>query len=62
MKAKTHQAMSKRIKITAGGKVMRKHAAVSHLRVNKSKRITSNTVVSGSDMKKIQKMMPNSLS
>ena len=59
MKVKTHKAMAKRVKISAGGKVQRKRAAVSHLRVNKSKRVTSTTLVASSDIKKIQKMLPN---
>lgn len=51
--------MDKRIKITATGKILRKRAAVSHLRVNKSKRVTSTAIVASTDMKKIQKMVPN---
>ncbi len=35
-KLKTHKAMSKRIKITGSGKIMRRKVAISHLRRNKS--------------------------
>jgi large subunit ribosomal protein L35 len=35
-KLKTHKAMSKRVKVTASGKFMRRKVAISHLRRNKS--------------------------
>ncbi|GCE04524.1 50S ribosomal protein L35 [Dictyobacter sp. S3.2.2.5] len=35
-KLKTNKAMAKRVKVTAGGKVMRRKIALNHLRRNKS--------------------------
>ncbi|HTI13941.1 MAG TPA: 50S ribosomal protein L35 [Dictyobacter sp.] len=35
-KLKTHKAMAKRVKVTAGGKFLRRKVAISHLRRNKS--------------------------
>lgn len=35
-KLKTHKAMAKRVKITAGGKILRRKVAISHLHRNKS--------------------------
>lgn len=58
MKQKTHQAMSKRISFTSSGKVMRKPAAVSHLRVNKSPRKTALVAVLTSEKKHLAKMLP----
>jgi large subunit ribosomal protein L35 len=37
-KLKTHKAMSKRLHITASGKVLRRKVGISHLRRNKSPR------------------------
>ncbi|WP_052890633.1 50S ribosomal protein L35 [Thermogemmatispora carboxidivorans] len=37
-KLKTHKAISKRVKITATGKLLRRKVAISHLRRNKSSR------------------------
>lgn len=58
MKAKTHQSSAKRYSITAGGKIRRKHAAVSHLRVNKSPRQTGLVTVSHADVKRIKRVLP----
>lgn len=35
-KLKTHKAMSKRVKVTASGKFLRRKVAISHLRRHKS--------------------------
>lgn len=35
-KLKTHKAMAKRVKVTAGGKFLRRKVAISHLRRHKS--------------------------
>ncbi|GCE26146.1 50S ribosomal protein L35 [Dictyobacter vulcani] len=35
-KLKTHKAMAKRVKVTAGGKFLRRKIAINHLRRNKS--------------------------
>ena len=37
-KMKTHKAGAKRYKITANGKVLRRHAGIGHLLANKSSR------------------------
>lgn len=58
MKAKTHQALKKRVRITASGKMIRKVAAVSHLRVNKSPRISGDQKLSSSDQKRAARMLP----
>ncbi|MBI2611838.1 50S ribosomal protein L35 [Candidatus Gottesmanbacteria bacterium] len=38
MKVKTHKVAAKRIKVTAGGKLIRRHQGSRHLRLKKSKR------------------------
>jgi large subunit ribosomal protein L35 len=35
-KLKTHKAMAKRVRVSAGGKFMRRKVAISHLRRHKS--------------------------
>jgi large subunit ribosomal protein L35 len=35
-KLKTHKAMAKRVKVTAGGKILRRKVGINHLRRNKS--------------------------
>ena len=37
-KMKTHKAGAKRYKVTANGKVLRRHAGIGHLLANKSSR------------------------
>ena len=59
MKAKTQKSLSKRVRITVGGAVMRKAAAVSHLRTNKSSRTTVAKSVHTSDVGRVRKMLPN---
>jgi large subunit ribosomal protein L35 len=59
MKTKTHQAMLKRVKITGTGKIMRKLAAVSHLRVNKSDRSKLMVEIDRKDIKRIKRMLPH---
>ncbi len=59
MKQKTRKALKKRISFTANGKMMRKPAAVSHLRVNKSPRTTASKPVHAADIKRIKQMLPN---
>ena len=36
-KMKTHKAGAKRYKVTASGKIMKRHAGIGHLLANKSK-------------------------
>ncbi len=59
MKAKTQKSLSKRVRITVGGKIMRKAAAVSHLRANKSPRTTVAKSVHASDAARVRRMLPN---
>lgn len=57
-KLKTHKAMSKKIKVTGSGKIMRQRAAVSHLLTHKSPRKKGRTTVAKSDIKKVKKLLP----
>lgn len=57
-KLKTHKAMSKRIKVTGSGKIVRERAAKSHLLTHKSPRKCGTTAVSVSDIKKVKKLLP----
>jgi large subunit ribosomal protein L35 len=58
VKAKTHKALSKRIRFTATGKAMHKPASASHLRVNKSPRKTAALAVHSADVKRVKRMLP----
>jgi len=57
-KQKTHKGLSKRVKITASGKVKRKRACGSHLMSGKNakrrRRISGSAVVAGSPGKVIK--------
>ncbi len=57
-KLKTHKAMSKRIKVTGSGKILRERAAKSHLLTHKSPRKCGATAVSIADTKKVKKLLP----
>ena len=57
-KLKTHKSLGKRIKISGKLKLLRKGAAVSHLRVNKSPRHTGDQPVSLADSKRVRRMLP----
>ena len=50
--------MSKRIKVTGSGKLMRERAAKSHLLTNKSPRKSGKVDVSICDIKKVKKLLP----
>ena len=57
-KQKTHRGLSKRIKITGTGKVMRHHAYTGHLKANKTtkqnRQLSGETTISKSDIKRIK--------
>jgi len=57
-KQKTHKGLSKRVKITAGGKVKRKRCCGSHLMSGKNakrrRRISGSAVVTGAPGKSIK--------
>lgn len=61
-KMKTHKSGAKRYKVTANGKVLRRHAGIGHLLANKSsKRKRSNAgpeVVSDTHTDLISKQLP----
>ncbi len=57
-KLKTHKAMSKRIKVTGSGKLMRERSAKSHLLTHKSPRKCGQVDVSLFDTKKVKKLLP----
>lgn len=61
-KMKTHRGAAKRFKKTGSGKVKRFRAFHSHILEKKSpkrkRRLRSPTLISGSDMKRIKKLMP----
>jgi len=61
MKFKTHSGLKKRITITGSGKLLRRHAAFSHLR-SKDRKIRKqnkrkNLYLSSPDRKKIKKLI-----
>lgn len=58
MKLKTQKAISKRVKITPSGKILRVKAAKSHLLTHKSNRIKISLEVSKADTNKIKKLLP----
>ena len=57
-KQKTHKGLSKRVKITAGGKVKHKRTGGSHLMSGKNakrrRRISSSAIISGAAAKTIR--------
>lgn len=61
-KMKTHKGSQKRFKRTGSGKLKRSHAYTSHLFANKTqkqkRKLRKATVVSASDMKRIDQMLP----
>ncbi|HLC43919.1 MAG TPA: 50S ribosomal protein L35 [Patescibacteria group bacterium] len=58
MKVKTHKALSKRIKSTKTGKLLRVQSASSHLLTHKSDRTKLKLAVSGNDAKKVRQLLP----
>jgi len=61
-KLKTFKTLSKRIKKTKSGKILRKSACISHLQMNRSNaqkhRHEANYSVSKADAKKIKRLVP----
>ena len=61
-KMKTHKAGAKRYKVTATGKIMRRHAGIGHLLANKSssrkRKIFSETEISDTHYDLISKELP----
>ncbi len=57
-KQKTHKGLSKRVKITGTGKVMRKRAGAGHLMSGKNakrrRRVTGSTIMSGAQAKAVK--------
>ena len=62
MKLKTHKGASKRFKITATGKVKRRHAFVRHILTKKSAgrkaKLGKATIATDADTPKIRRMLP----
>lgn len=61
-KLKTHKAMSKRIKITGSGKLMRRKVAGSHLRRNKSpgavRSMDKTYPLAANDTRRMKRLLP----
>jgi len=57
-KQKTHKGLKKRMKLTATGKVKRRHAGAGHLMSGKNakrrRRVTSSAILTGAMAKKIK--------
>lgn len=64
-KLKTHTAMAKRVKITGSGKIMRRKAALNHLRRNKSphavRSMDKRFELATSDTRRMKRLLPYSL-
>ena len=62
MKLKTHKGASKRFKITAGGKVKRRHSFARHILTKKAagrkRKLSKATIASDPDSKIIRRMLP----
>lgn len=62
MKLKTHQATSKRMKITGNGKIQQTNIKHQHLRHRKTKRMLKNAkgdqIVENVNLKKIKRLLP----
>lgn len=61
-KMKTHKSGAKRYKVTASGKIMRRHAGIGHLLANKSstrkRKLFSETEISETHYDLISKELP----
>ena len=64
-KLKTHTAMAKRVKITGSGKIMRRKAALNHLRRNNSphavRSMDKRFELAASDTRRMKRLLPYSL-
>ena len=62
MKLKTHKGAAKRFKITATGKVKRRHAFVRHIltkkAVGRKRKLGKATIATDADTPKIRRMLP----
>jgi large subunit ribosomal protein L35 len=62
MKLKTHKGASKRFKLTATGKVKRRHAFARHILTKKSagrkSKLGKATIATDADSPKIRRMLP----
>ena len=62
MKLKTHKGAAKRFKITAGGKVKRRHSFARHILTKKAagrkRKLSKATIASDQDSKIIRRMLP----
>lgn len=61
-KLKTHRAMAKRVKVTGNGKLLRRKAAINHLRRNKSPQLVRAAdkmyELSAADQKSLKRLLP----
>jgi large subunit ribosomal protein L35 len=61
-KLKTHKAMSKRVKVTGSGKIMRRKVAISHHRRNKSPESVRSadkaTQLATADTRRLKRLLP----
>ncbi|MBO0778758.1 MAG: 50S ribosomal protein L35 [Ktedonobacteraceae bacterium] len=61
-KLKTHKAMSKRVKITASGKFLRRKVAISHLRRRKSAALVRSAdktfQLKAADRRRMKRLLP----
>lgn len=62
-KAKTHKATARRIQVSGSGKLMRTRQGKSHLRRNRSARVTREYdemfVLAPADVKRVRKLLPH---
>ncbi len=65
LKLKTHRGAAKRFKLTAGGKVMRRHSHARHILTSKpskrKRRLGKASEVSAADASAIRRMLPYGL-
>ena len=61
-KMKTHKSGAKRYKVTANGKILRRHAGIGHLLENKGenrkRKLTSTTEIAKGQVKLVSKELP----
>ena len=62
MKLKTHKGAAKRFKLTASGKLIRRHAFARHILTSKAskrkRRLGQDTAVSAADVRHVRAMLP----
>ncbi len=65
LKLKTHKGAAKRFKITARGKVLRRHSFARHILTSKAskrkRRLAKATAVSAADARRVRAMLPYGL-